>query len=73
MADVRIKDLLRANTEMAIADDVFGVPSFVVGGEVFWGGDSTGMMLDYLDNPALFETSEMKRISDMPMGLIREK
>ena len=48
-------------------------PTFVVGGEVFWGGDSTEMMLNYLDNPALFETSEMKRISDMPMGLIRAK
>ena len=73
MADGGVKDALRANTETAIADGVFGVPSFVVGGEVFWGGDATEMMLNYLDNPALFETSEMKRISDMPMGLIRAK
>lgn len=73
MADVRVKDALRANTETAIADGVFGVPTFVVGGEVFWGGDATEMMLNYLDNPALFQTSEMKRISDMPMGLTRAK
>lgn len=73
MAESRIKDTLRANTYMAIADGVFGVPTFVVGGEVFWGGDATEMMLNYLDNPALFETSEMKRISDMPMGLTRAK
>jgi len=73
MAEGRVKDALRANTETAIAEGVFGVPSFVVGGEVFWGGDATGMMLDYLDNPALFETSEMKRISQMPMGLVRAK
>jgi 2-hydroxychromene-2-carboxylate isomerase len=73
MTDGRIKDALRANTEAAIADGVFGVPTFVVGGEVFWGGDATEMLLNYLDNPALFETSEMKRISDMPMGLIRKK
>ena len=73
MEDSRIKDTLRANSETAIADGVFGVPTFVVGGEVFWGGDATEMMLNYLDNPALFETSEMKRISNMPMGLIRAK
>ena len=28
-------------------------------------------VLDYLGNPAVFETPEMKRISDMPMGLVR--
>ncbi|USG62753.1 2-hydroxychromene-2-carboxylate isomerase [Sneathiella marina] len=73
MAEGVVKDTLRANSEAAIADGVFGVPSFVVGGEVFWGGDATQMMLNYLDNPALFETAEMKRISDMPMGLVRAK
>jgi hypothetical protein len=30
-------------------------------------------MLDFLENPELFETSEMKRISNMEMGLIRKK
>lgn len=73
MSDGQVKDALRTNTETAIADGVFGVPSFVVGGEVFWGDDATEMMLNYLDDPALFDTPEMKRISDMPMGLTRAK
>jgi len=37
------------------------------------GGDATEMMLHYIDNPALFETPEMKRISEMPMGLTRSQ
>lgn len=73
MSDQQVKDTLLGNTERAIADDVFGVPTFVVGREVFWGGDATDMMLGYLDNPSLFETPEMTRISEMPMGLTRRK
>jgi 2-hydroxychromene-2-carboxylate isomerase len=73
MQDPVVKDTLRANTAQANSDGVFGVPSFVIDGEVFWGGDSTGMMLDFLENPALFEAPEMKRISNMEMGLTRKK
>ena len=72
LADPGVKNALRQNTEQAIADAVFGVPSFVVDGELFWGGDASDMMLDYLDNPALFQTPEMRRISDMPMGVERK-
>ena len=73
MQDQVVKDTLRANTAQATSDGVFGVPSFVINGEIFWGGDSTEMMLDFLENPELFETSEMKRISNMEMGLTRKK
>ena len=73
MQDPVVKDTLRANTAQATSDGVFGVPSFVIDGEVFWGGDSTEMMLNFLENPDLFKTSEMKRISNMEMGLTRKK
>jgi 2-hydroxychromene-2-carboxylate isomerase len=73
MQDPVFKDTLRANTAQATSDGVFGVPSFVINGEIFWGGDSTEMMLDFLENPELFDTSEMKRISNMEMGLTRKK
>ena len=71
--DLVVKDTLHANTAQATSEGVFGVPSFVIDDEVFWGGDSTKMMLDFLENPALFETPEMKRISSMEMGLTRKK
>ncbi len=73
LCDPKVKEILRANTERAIGENVFGVPTFVVNGQVFWGGDATEMMLHYLDNSGLFETPEMKRISEMPMGTRRRK
>jgi len=73
MADILVKNTLRTNTEAAIVDGVFGVPTFLVGGQTFWGDDATDMMLNYLDDPSLFDTAEMKRISNMPMGLTRAK
>ena len=38
------KAQLRTNTEQAIALGLFGVPSFVVAGDVFWGLDSLPML-----------------------------
>jgi len=66
-----VKDRLRANTEEAIARGVFGVPSFVSDGEVFWGVDATEMFLDYLADPAMFCEGEMARISTLPVGKAR--
>lgn len=37
--DPSIKDELRANTDEAIRRGVFGVPTFFVGAELFWGHD----------------------------------
>lgn len=75
-ADARIEDplvkqTLRANTEEAIAAGVFGVPTFRVDGEVFWGFDATDMLLDYLADPSMLDTPEMRRISDLPVGVRR--
>lgn len=36
------KTSLRSATEAAVADGVFGVPSFLVGGALFWGFDDLG-------------------------------
>jgi 2-hydroxychromene-2-carboxylate isomerase len=65
------KDRLRTNTEEAMARGVWGVPTLLIGGELFWGADSFPMMLDYLDNPMLFETPEMRRIATLPIGAAR--
>jgi 2-hydroxychromene-2-carboxylate isomerase len=67
------KRILRKNTKEAISNGVFGVPTFLINKELFWGGDSLDMMLDYLDNRDLFNTPKMKRINEMPMGLTRKK
>jgi 2-hydroxychromene-2-carboxylate isomerase len=71
VADPEVKARLRANGEEAIAAKVFGVPSLVIGGRVFWGQDSTEMALDCLHHPGHFETAEMKRIATLPTGATR--
>ena len=67
-----VKDGLRRSTEEAIAAGIYGVPTFRVGGELFWGDDATAMMLDYLTDPHLFETGEFKRVSHLPAGTHRK-
>jgi 2-hydroxychromene-2-carboxylate isomerase len=71
LADEEVKAKLRANGEAAIAAGVFGVPTFVAGGNVFWGEDATGMLRAYLANPQLFDTPEMRRIDSLPAAASR--
>ena len=71
IAEQRVKDELRANGERAITLGVFGVPSFVIDGEVFWGYDATGMVIDYLKDPSWFESGEMARIDALPAAAKR--
>lgn len=73
IASAPVKDTLWENTNEAIGLGVFGVPTFVVNQELFWGDDALPMLQDYLANPGLFETPEMKRISEMPMGIVRKR
>lgn len=65
-----IKQRLRANTEGAIARGVFGVPTTAVGDELFWGADSSEMLIAYLDDPALFLDLEMQRLKSLPSGAL---
>ena len=39
LTDPAVKDALRAATDGAVALGVFGVPTVLVGGELFWGDD----------------------------------
>ena len=73
LSEPRIKEQLKINTDEAIAAGVFGVPTFVAGGNLFWGDDATNMFLNYLRDPSLFEDTEMLRISSLPMGITRPR
>jgi 2-hydroxychromene-2-carboxylate isomerase len=66
------KDHLRANTAEAVSRGIWGVPTFEVGGELFWGADSFPMMLDYLQHPDLFGTPDMKQLETLPIGAARK-
>jgi 2-hydroxychromene-2-carboxylate isomerase len=71
LADPEVKARLRANTEWAIAQGVFGVPTLVIGAELFWGEDAIDMALDYLKEPAPFEDAAMRAIDTLPVGVRR--
>jgi 2-hydroxychromene-2-carboxylate isomerase len=51
-ASDEVKQALRAATESAIAQGVFGVPALVVDGRLFWGSDSLPMLRAYLNGGA---------------------
>ncbi|MCX7893275.1 MAG: DsbA family protein [Burkholderiales bacterium] len=70
--DAAAKAALRANVDEAIAAGVFGVPTFVAGGELFWGVDATPMLLEWLADPALFASAAMRRVDSLAVAAERK-
>ena len=71
IADDAVKEQLRINTQRAIELGIFGVPTIVIDNQLFWGRDHTDMALDFLHNPALFQTDGYRRLESIPDGLRR--
>jgi len=67
-----IKDALRRNTEDAVQRGVFGVPTFEVDGELFWGADAIGFVNAFLADPAALKNDEMRRVDALPVGAARK-
>ena len=65
------KAALRANTDAAIAEGVFGVPTLQIGQALFWGNDAHAFALAALHDPALLADAEMQRIATLPVGISR--
>ncbi|MDD9992671.1 MAG: 2-hydroxychromene-2-carboxylate isomerase [Rhodospirillales bacterium] len=66
-----VKEALRRGTERAAERGVFGIPTFVIGDEIFWGLDTTDLVRDYLNDPNMLKTGEYARISDLPVAQAR--
>ena len=71
VADPAVKQQLIANTEEAADAGVFGVPTFVVRGQLFWGGDTIAWMNAFVDDPRMFERGEMSRAAQIEFGAQR--
>jgi len=72
-ADARIqkpetKEALIENGRRAIDAGVFGVPTFIHEGVIFWGLDETDFLLDVLADPGLLGSEEMTRIETLAVG-----
>ncbi len=67
-----IKEKLRTNTENAVQHGVFGVPTFEVEGELFWGADSIEFLKEFLNNPSVVKNPEVQRLDNLPAGAARK-
>ena len=69
-ATVDAKQQLKDTTAWAMEKGVFGVPSYVVGEEVFWGQDSVPHVAAHLrgEDPA---AGELERWRNLPVGVER--
>jgi len=71
LAHPEVKEQLRRNTEEAAAAGVFGVPTFIVDGELFWGVDSVDFLKAFLADRSLLASEEMRRLDALPVGAQR--
>lgn len=62
---------LRDNTEEAVERGVFGVPTLLIDGQVFWGADAVPFARAYLNDPAVLDDPEMRRGDALPVGASR--
>ena len=67
-----VKDRLRRNTDAAAQRGVFGVPTFEVDGELFWGADAMGFLSAYLADRSVLDNEDMRRIDALPVGAARK-
>lgn len=59
---------LKQNTKEAIANKLFGVPSFVCGDEVFWGNDSLTDLIQFIEGEEAYDQGLfLERTSDIKM------
>ena len=66
-----VKQLLQQQTQQAIDLGLFGVPSMVVDGQVFWGNDALPMLRSYLEGDAWFESADWRDAGKLPVGIRR--
>ncbi|TKC91150.1 2-hydroxychromene-2-carboxylate isomerase [Trinickia terrae] len=64
------KAQLKRNTDDAIALGIFGVPTFRFNEQLFWGEDALPMVLYCARTPNWLESSEVKRVSALPLGVV---
>ena len=71
LENVGVKNALRKNTEEAAQRGVFGVPTFDVDGELFWGADSIEFLKAFLKDSSVVENREMQRLDNLPVAAAR--
>lgn len=68
-----VKQQLRDNTDAAVAAGVFGVPTILVDGRIFWGEDSLPMLSAYLSGDPVFTSPAMLALRNVQYGAHRRQ
>ncbi len=68
-----VKGELRANTDAALAQGIFGVPTMEVDGRLFWGFDALPMLRAWLDGDAWFDGGDWDAAARTSVGLQRAR
>jgi len=71
IATAAVKDRLRAHTDRALTLGLFGVPSFVVGTELFWGSDRLAHVEAFLRGELVLDEPSLAEILARPRGADR--
>ncbi len=71
--DPAIKAQLKANTDAAIAQGIFGVPMMEIDGQHFWGLDALPMLRAYLLGDDWFTSPAWRDASGVPAGVARRR
>lgn len=69
--DAAVKAELKSNTDAAIAQGVFGVPTCEVEGQLFWGLDALPMLRAYLEGSDWFASPAWAQAGERPIGVSR--
>lgn len=73
IGEAKVKQMLRENTDRAIARGVFGVPTLAFGNVLFWGNDASAMADAWLRDPGLFDDARFAALRDLPSGVERKR
>lgn len=68
-SDDAVKAELTQHGAQAIAQGVFGVPSFEIDGKVFWGLDALPMLRSYLQGEPGFDGPDWDGVQHIPSGI----
>ena len=71
LASPAVKQQLKENFQAALNDQVFGVPTAVFDGQLYWGDDSVEMLQQALREPDRFRQPPYSEIDQIPIGIAR--
>ena len=70
--DPSLKTWLRQNTDEALALGLFGVPTFVVDGQVFWGFDALPVLRAWMQGDPWFASAAWTDAAQLPVAVQRQ-